>query len=86
MFALKVYEKEIQLLKQSESLHKNQEESKVLEVVNTIQAKLVQKNSKIECLKTKLNSAETNAGKLNKVGFYVTFLKIFVKFKNSQSV
>jgi len=41
-------------------LQKSQENTKVIEVANTVQAKLAQKNSKIESLKAKLTSAETS--------------------------
>lgn len=58
---LALYEKEVNLLKQSEYLLKTQEDSKSYEVATTIQAKLAQKNSKIESLKSKLNASEQSA-------------------------
>ena len=66
-----VYEKEINLLKQSEFLLKSQEDSKNLEVATTIQSKLSQKNAKIEALKSKLNSADTKTEATNKVCFFL---------------
>jgi hypothetical protein len=74
-----VYEKEINLLKQVEALHKNQEDNKVLEVANNIQLKLCQKKTKIDSLKSKLSEVESLASTLKKVIFFydddlVTFL------------
>lgn len=60
-------EKEISLLKQVETLHKNQEETKVLEIASTIQMKLTQKKNKIEALRAKVISLETVNDSLNKV-------------------
>lgn len=62
-----VYEKEINLLKQVETLHKNQEESKVMEIANSIQMKLTQKKNKIEALKSKIVTLETLCETLKKV-------------------
>ena len=74
----KVYEKEINLLKQVEALHKNQEDNKVLEVANNIQLKLSQKKTKIDGLKSKLSEVESLASTLKKVAYFrdnlVTFL------------
>ena len=61
-----MYEKEINLLKQSEYLLKTQEDSKSFEVASTIQAKLSHKNGKIETLKLKLNTAEQSAEALRR--------------------
>lgn len=60
-------EKEINLLKQVENLHKSQEDksSKASEV--NIQNKLTQKRQKIELLKTKLTTVESNLDKIKKV-------------------
>ena len=65
-----MYEKEINLLKQVEALHKNHEDSKVLEVANNLQLKLSQKKAKIDNLKTKLTEAESLASALKKVNFW----------------
>jgi hypothetical protein len=62
-----VYEKEISLLKQAEALHKNQEDNKVMEVANTIQMKLTQKKNKIDTLRSRLSSLESNIEILKKV-------------------
>jgi len=64
-----VYEKEINLLKQVEALHKNQEDNKVIEVANNIQLKLSQKKTKIDNLKSKLTEVESLASALKKVNF-----------------
>jgi chromosome segregation ATPase len=55
---LSLYEKEINLLKQVETLHKNQEDNKMMEVTNTIQMKLQQKKTKIENLRERLVATE----------------------------
>ena len=55
------------LLKQVETLHKVHEGNKVIEVANTVQLKLAQKKNKIENLKIKLNSLESQNDSLNKV-------------------
>jgi hypothetical protein len=62
-----VYQKEVHLLKQVESLNKNQEEKKVMQVANSIQIKLAAKKKEIEELKLKLVSTETNLESLSKV-------------------
>ena len=62
-----MYEKEINLLKQAESLHKNHEDNKVMEVANTIQLKLTQKKNKIDNLRSKLNNLESIIEVLKKV-------------------
>ncbi len=55
------------LLKQVETLQKNHEDSKMIEVANTVQLKLAQKKNKIENLKNKLTSQETQIESLMKV-------------------
>ena len=70
-----MYEKEINLLKQVEALHKNQEDTKVLEVANNIQLKLTQKKTKIDNLKTKLAETESIASSLKKVSFFALKLQ-----------
>ena len=72
----KVYDKEVCLLKQVESLQKTHEDSKMIEVANTIQLKLAQKKNKIENLKNKLNCQESQIDSLNKV------LKLFSFYLN----
>ena len=69
IFFFLVYEKEINLLKQVEALHKNHEDTKVLEVANNIQFKLTQKKTKIDSLKSKLSEVESLANTLKKVTF-----------------
>ncbi len=55
------------LLKQVESLNKNQEEKKVMQVANSIQVKLAAKKKQIDELKLKLTSTEANLEALGKV-------------------
>lgn len=74
-----VYEKEINLLKQSESLHKSQGDSKVLEVANTVQLKLSQKNNKIDSLKSKIHTLENSVEALTKVDSFIKILISVVK-------
>lgn len=62
-----VYEKEINLLKQVESLHKSEEDKKAIEVASSLQAKLVEKKKQMESLKQKLATAESSLEALNKV-------------------
>ena len=62
-----MFEKEITLLKQVETLQKNQEENKVLVVANNIQMKLTEKKNKIDLLRSKLNACDTFINKLKKV-------------------
>jgi hypothetical protein len=57
----------VTLLKQVETLQKNHEDSKMIEVANTVQLKLAQKKNKIENLKNKLTSQETQIESLMKV-------------------
>jgi hypothetical protein len=77
----KVYEKEINLLKQVEALHKNQEDNKVLEVANNIQLKLSQKKTKIDGLKSKLSEVESLASTLKKVTYFSHIFMLEKKFK-----
>ena len=72
-----MYEKEINLLKQVESINKNQEDKKVMEVANSIQAKLNQKKKLIESLKQKLSLTESNVEALIKASFSRIFELIF---------
>lgn len=62
-----VTEKEINLLKQVESLQKSQEDSKASEVASNLQNKLHQKRQKIELMKTKLITLEAEIETLKKV-------------------
>lgn len=79
-FDSQVYEKEISLLKQAESLQKNQEESKVMEVASNIHAKLTQKKNKIEMLRTKLTACESFIKNLQKVSHSNRFRFVFRSF------
>lgn len=77
-------EKEVSLLRQAEKLHKNHEDNKVAEVASTIQHKLAQKKQKIELLKAKLASTESNYDILKKVRQYIEnegLLNLKKKFK-----
>ena len=75
-----VYEKEINLLKQVETLHKTQEDNKVLEVANTIQIKLNQKKTKIDNLKAKLSTTEAIINNMNKVIYYSIINLITIEY------
>jgi hypothetical protein len=71
-----VYDKEINLLKQVENLHKSQEENKVLELANTVQLKLAQKKAKIDNLKSTMANLEVSNEALKKVGRFFVFFSI----------
>ncbi len=54
------------LLRQVESLYKNEEEKKIMELVNTIQSKLNQKKKQVDSLKQKCTQLETNLETMSK--------------------